>query len=106
MSQRATDQKTLYAPCFALREYSSREIKMSEKKSPTHLIFTAVYLSLAVVTLIPLAEASKTSLLGYKALCSFSPISTIGLILLAAMHILLHKRSIAKAYKNSTIFRR
>jgi hypothetical protein len=75
----------------------SKEIKMNDKKSPTHLIFTAVHFSLAVVTLIPLASASKTSLLGYKALCSFSPISTIGLIVLAGMHILLHKRSVAKA---------
>jgi hypothetical protein len=75
----------------------SKEINMSENKSPTHLIFTAVHFSLAIVTLIPLASASKTSLLGYKALCSFSPTSTIGLILLAGMHILLHKRSLAKA---------
>jgi hypothetical protein len=75
----------------------SKEIKMNDKKSPVHLIFTAVYFSLAVVTLIPLASASKTSLLGYKALCSFSPISTIGLILLAGMHIYLQKRSLAKA---------
>jgi len=70
---------------------------MNDKKTPTHLIFTAVNLSLAVITLIPLASASKTSLLGYKAICSFSPISTIGLILLAGMHILLHKRYLAKA---------
>ena len=69
---------------------------MNDKKSPIHLIFTAVYFSLAVVTLIPLASASKTSLLGYKALCSFVPISTIGLIVLAGMHILLHKRSLVK----------
>ena len=70
---------------------------MDDKKSPMHLIFTAVYFSLAIVTLIPLASASKTSLLGYKALCSFTPISTIGLILLAGMHILFHRRSSAKA---------
>ncbi len=70
---------------------------MNEKKSPAHQIFSAVHLSLAVVTLIPLTSASKASLLGYKALCSFSPISTIGLILLAGMHILLHKRPLAKA---------
>jgi hypothetical protein len=68
-------------------------MKMNDKKPPTHLIFTAFYFSLAAVTLIPLASASKTSLLGYKALCSFAPISTIGLIMLASMHILLHKRS-------------
>ena len=69
---------------------------MNDKKSPTHLIFTAVHFSLAVVTLIPLASARNTSLLGYKALCGFSPISTIGLILFAGMHIFLHKRSLAK----------
>jgi hypothetical protein len=72
-------------------------MKLNNKKSPAHLIFTAVYTSLAILTLIPLASASKASLLGYKALCSFSPISTIGLILLAGMHILLHKRSVANA---------
>ena len=70
---------------------------MNDKKSPLHLIFTAVYFSLAIITLIPLASASKPSLLGYQALCSFAPISTIGLILLAGLHILLHRRSLAKA---------
>ena len=70
---------------------------MNDKKASTHLIFTIIHFSLAIVTLIPLASASKTSLLGYKALCSFSPISTIGLVLLAGMHILLHKRAIAQA---------
>ena len=70
---------------------------MNAKKSPIHLIFTAIYFSLAVVTLIPLASASKVSLLGYKALCSFTPLSTIGLILLAGLHIFLHKRAMAKS---------
>ena len=65
---------------------------MEKKKSPVHLIFAAVEVSLAVVTLIPMASASKVSLLGYKALCSFSPISTIGLLALAGLHILLHNR--------------
>jgi hypothetical protein len=69
---------------------------MNEKKSPVHHIFTAIYFSLAIVTLIPLESASKASLLGYRALCSFSPISTIGLIMLAGMHILLQKRSVTK----------
>ena len=70
---------------------------MNKKKSPTHLIFTAVHFSLAIVTLIPLASASKASLLGYKSLCSFSPYSTIGLILLAGLHLFLHRRSSSKA---------
>lgn len=70
---------------------------MNEKKSPVHLIFAAVHLILAVVTLIPLASASKPALLGYKALCSFTPISTIILVLLAGMHIYFHKKSSGKA---------
>lgn len=65
---------------------------MEKKGSSVHLIFTIVHLSLAVVTLIPMASASKASLLGYKALCSFSPISTIGLLALAGLHIFLHNR--------------
>ena len=69
---------------------------MNDKKSPTHLIFTGVHFSLAIVTLIPLASASKASLLGYKALCSFSPISTIILLALAGMHIFLLKRAAAR----------
>jgi hypothetical protein len=70
---------------------------MNAKKSPTHLIFTAVYFILAIVTLIPLASVSKASLLGYKALCSFTPISTISLSLLAGLHIFLHQRSVTKS---------
>jgi hypothetical protein len=69
---------------------------MNEKRSPTHLIFTAVHFSLAIVTLIPFASASKASMLGYKALCSFTPISTIILVLMAGMHIYFHSRSSAK----------
>lgn len=72
---------------------------MNDKKSPTHLIFTAVHLSLAIVTLIPAASVSKVSPLGYKALCSFSPYSTIVLVLLAGLHIFLHRRSSVKTFK-------
>jgi hypothetical protein len=64
----------------------------TEKKSPTHLIFTGVHSILAVITLIPLSTVSKESYLGYKSLCSFSPISTIGLLALAGFHVYLHSR--------------
>jgi hypothetical protein len=37
---------------------------MEEKGRSVHLVFTIVYLSLAVVTLIPVASASKASLPG------------------------------------------
>lgn len=70
---------------------------MNDNKSPTHLIFIGVHSVLAVVTLIPLASASKASLLGYKALCSFTPISTIILLGLAGLHLYLHRRAGANA---------
>lgn len=70
---------------------------MNNNKSPTHLIFIGVHSILAVVTLIPLASASKASLLGYKALCSFTPISTIILLGLAGLHFYLHRRAGADA---------
>ena len=73
-----------------------KETKMTNRKVPTHLIFTCVYVVLAVVTLLPTGTASKVSYLGYNALCSFSPISTIGLIALGGLHIFLHRRALAK----------
>ena len=66
---------------------------MKNTKIPTHFIFIGIYLVLALVTLIPTASASKECLLGYEALCSFTPLSTIGLIGLACLHIYLHRRS-------------
>jgi hypothetical protein len=72
---------------------------MTDKKIPVHIVFTSVYFLLAVVTLIPMGTASKVSLLGYKALCSFSPISTIGLLALGGFHIYLHRRAAAKKAK-------
>jgi len=69
---------------------------MNEKKSPTHLIFTGIYFILIIVTLIPNPSASKECLLGYKALCSFFPISGIIFLALAGLHIYLHKKAVAK----------
>ena len=66
------------------------------KKSPVHLIIASVHIVLALATLIPMATASKACFLGYKALCSFSPISTIGLLALAGLHLYLHKRAAVK----------
>jgi len=66
---------------------------MTKQKSPTHIIFTIVHSSLAVLTLVPLGIVSKPCLLGYKALCSFSPISTFVLFALAGLHLFLHSRT-------------
>lgn len=70
---------------------------MTNKKVSVHKIFTSIYFILAVVTLIPMESASKVSLLGYKALCSFSPISAIILLALGGLHIFLHQRNLAKS---------
>jgi hypothetical protein len=69
---------------------------MKSKTSPTHLIFTGIYFVLVIVTLIPNASASKASLLGYKALCSFVPWSAIILLGLAALHIYLYQKTPVK----------
>jgi hypothetical protein len=69
---------------------------MPHKTSPIHLIVTIMYGVLAVVTVIPRAAASKECLLGYKALCTFSPIDTLILLTLAGLHIFLHQNAAAK----------
>ena len=69
---------------------------MTNKTTPTHLIFAIVEFSLAVVTLIPRAAASKACLLGYKALCSFTPISTVMLLALVGLHIFWHRKALAQ----------
>ena len=61
-------------------------------KTPVHLIFAGAEFILAIVTLIPVSTASKESYLGYKALCSFSPFSTIGLLALVGFHFYLNSR--------------
>jgi hypothetical protein len=66
---------------------------MANKKLPVHLIFTIIYVVLAVLTIIPREAASKECLLGYKALCTFSPIGTLILLALGGLHIFLHQKA-------------
>ena len=69
---------------------------MMNKNVPIHMIFTCVHSLLAVLTLLPTGTASKACLLGYNALCSFTPISTVILFALGGLHVFLHLRSRAK----------
>jgi hypothetical protein len=64
----------------------------TKKKIPVHILFTSAYFVLTLVTLIPTTTASRASLLGYKALCSFTPISTLILLALGGLHIYLQNR--------------
>ena len=62
----------------------------TNKKTPVHKIFISLYLLSALLTLIPIATASKTCFLGYKAFCTFSPISTVILLALGGLHVFLN----------------
>jgi hypothetical protein len=69
---------------------------MTSKKVPIHMIFTGVHSLLAVLTLLPTRTAGKACALGYNALCSFSPISTVILFALGGLHVFLHMRTRSK----------
>jgi hypothetical protein len=58
----------------------------SKKKVSVHLIFIILHLISALLTVIPNAGASKPCRLGYYALCSFTPFSTLISLALAGMH--------------------
>ncbi|MBN2716365.1 MAG: hypothetical protein JXX14_10960 [Deltaproteobacteria bacterium] len=56
------------------------------KKQPMYtflLVFTVICVLAAISTLIPQASVEKVSLLGYKAHCPFTPVSTVICLLLA-----------------------
>ncbi|OFX84842.1 MAG: hypothetical protein A2W99_06495 [Bacteroidetes bacterium GWF2_33_16] len=57
------------------------------------LFFTTVFLTiLAILTIIPADSASKECLLGYKAFCTFTPISTVLCLLPAGIVCFVRKR--------------
>jgi len=57
-----------------------------KKQNTTTRTFIAVLLFIAAAaTLVPISSARETSLLGYKSLCSFAPISTLFLAGLGAL---------------------
>jgi hypothetical protein len=62
------------------------------------MIFVCVHSILAIVTLLPMAAASKPNLMGYKSLCSFNPMSALILFGLAGLHIYLHLKSQSKEH--------
>ena len=57
-----------------------------KKKGYTPLLVLTIFLTLMTVsTLIPAADASKVCMLGYKAHCTFTPISTLILIVMTGV---------------------
>ena len=61
-----------------------------------HIVFVAIHILSALLTVIPQAGASKACRLGYKAVCSFTPWGTLVLLALAGLHFYLHRRGVLK----------
>jgi hypothetical protein len=56
------------------------------------LIITIFFTLMAVSTMIPISFASKECLLGYKAHCTFTPVSTAICLLLAGLACVIRSR--------------
>ena len=66
------------------------------KNLSVHTVFVALHLLSAVLTVIPSEGASKACRLGYRALCSLIPYSTLILLALAGLHLYLHLKAAAQ----------
>jgi len=65
----------------------------TKKKGYGILLGLTILLTIAaILTVIPNAGASKESMLGYKSICSFAPIATIILLLLADAVCVIRKK--------------
>ena len=62
----------------------------------TIIVYVVIFILIVatIKTALPNAQASKPCLLGYKATCSFTPISTIILIAVAAILIFLISKGV------------
>ncbi|MBD3422038.1 MAG: hypothetical protein GF398_18150 [Chitinivibrionales bacterium] len=68
---------------------------MAEQKvSPYHVLLGLTVFSfvLTLLTLVPFPWASKKCLLGYQALCSFTPISTVLMVVITGSICVVRKR--------------
>ena len=58
---------------------------MSNQNNNNRKLIAIMLFVMAFSTLIPMSNARETSLLGYRAVCSFSPISSLILVGLGAL---------------------
>jgi len=56
------------------------------------MVLTIVFTVVAILTIIPDSSASKVSMLGYRAHCSFTPIGTIICVVLAGITCSIRRR--------------
>jgi hypothetical protein len=59
----------------------------TKKSGSTHLVLAVIFIVLGLITLIPYAKIDDACYLGYKAICAFTPISTLILFVIAAFFI-------------------
>jgi len=70
----------------------------SKKKGYTFLlILTVVFILAAVSTVVPQSSVSKECILGYKAHCTFAPISTILCIIVAGLICVVRKKKLTES---------
>ena len=60
------------------------------------LIISIVFTLGGIATLLPSSAASKVSLLGYKAYCSFAPVSALSCFLLAGLVCFIRRKMVKK----------
>jgi hypothetical protein len=73
---------------------------MKRKKKPGYYTLVALTVLMvlgAVLTIVPISYAYKECLLGYRAHCTLTPVSTILCIILAAITYVVAQRSFTEA---------
>jgi hypothetical protein len=73
---------------------------MKKKKKPgyyTMLTLAILFVLGAVLTILPVSYAYKDCLLGYKAHCTFTPISTVACIIIAVLIYMVMNRNFTEA---------
>ncbi len=66
---------------------------MKKQNTATRTLIAIILFIAAAVTLIPVSSASEVSMLGYKSLCSFAPVSTLFLVGLGALILYYSKKN-------------
>ena len=64
----------------------------TKKSGKAYLIFSIVFIIAAIVTLIPYKNIDDACLFGYKAVCAFTPISTVILLVFAVIFFIIFNK--------------
>ena len=64
----------------------------NKKSGKAYLILSIVFIIAAIVTLIPYKNIDDACLFGYKAICAFTPISTLILIVFGVIFFIIFNK--------------